>query len=168
MIINYLLCNIPIDIFEVSDWIDIASIVVNFFLAIWIVTVFQDKLNNKRVLKDHLINEVKDIRDDYRTFLNILYSNKSEPSQIAPWFKLMNIKINDILDLISKNHSIDRKILYPYQVELRDIITEFDEYIDNYISNTNITLLPTSQLSIIQFEQRNNHIFNDIIVIIND
>jgi len=72
------------------------------------------------------------------------------------------------LTLFLKNHSIDRKILYPYQVELRDIITEFDEYIDNYISNTNITLLPTSQLSIIQFEQRNNHIFNDIIVIIND
>lgn len=153
---------------EAGEWIEIASIVVNLFLAYWIVTTVQDKINNKRVLKDHLINEIKDIRYEYRNFLNILYSNKSKPQEIVPWFKLMSIKIKDIIELISKSHKIDKKILDSYKVELKKIITEFNEYIDNYNSNSEIILTPSSHLKLIKFEQKYNHIFNDIIVQIND
>ena len=38
-----------------SELIDILSIVVNSFLAIWIVKTIQNKINNKIVLKDHFI-----------------------------------------------------------------------------------------------------------------
>ena len=152
---------------EVSDWISIASIIVNAILAIWIIKTVQDKVNNKRILKDHLINEIKEVRDEYRFFLNQLFSNKIKPSHIAPWFKLMNIKINDLLDLISQKGSIDKNILNPYQIELRDTITELDEYISNYISDEKILLSPISQIKVIRFQQKYNHLFNKAIVKIN-
>lgn len=153
---------------DLSDWISIFSVIINSLLAIWIISTVQNKLTNKRVLKDHLINELKDIRIEYRSFLNQLYSNKLRPKQITPWFKLMNIKINDLISLIENKHKIDNKILNPYQIELRDLITELKEFIKCYKNNDLITLKEKSQNKVISFQQKNNHLFNDLIVKIND
>lgn len=76
---------------EESDIIAIIGVIINAFLAIWIVKTLQNNLANKRYLKDHLIQEVKDLRSEYKKFLNELYQGKLRPKQILPWFKLMNI-----------------------------------------------------------------------------
>ena len=61
---------------EAADWIALFGVLVNAGLAYWIVRTIQNNLTNKRVLKDHFINEIKEIRNDYKTCLNNLYSNK--------------------------------------------------------------------------------------------
>ena len=52
-----------------ADWINIASVIVNICIAIWITHILQNKFTNNRTLKDHFINEIKDVRAEYKGFL---------------------------------------------------------------------------------------------------
>lgn len=153
---------------EANDWISIAGIVVNSVLAVWIVRTIQNKLTNKRVLKDHFIMEIKEIRIEYKCFLNNLYSSKTVAKSIIPWFKLMNIKVNDIMDLINEKYNIDKAILNPYQNDLRELITENKDFIMNFESKDAIDFSEVSKTQFIKFQQDNNYLFNKIIVKIND
>ena len=75
-------CNL-----STSDWVNIFGFAVNAGLAIWIIKTIQYNQNNRRVLKDHFINEMKDIRTEYKNCLNNLYSNNTHPQRIIPWLK---------------------------------------------------------------------------------
>ena len=101
---------------EAADWIALLGVAVNAGLAYWIVRTIQNKLTNKRVLKDHFINEIKEIRNDYKTCLNNLYSNNTHPHRVIPWFKLMNIKVDDLMTIVYTKYKIDKSKLKPYQI----------------------------------------------------
>lgn len=153
---------------ETGDWIEIISILINSLLAIWIVRTVQNKLTNKRVLKDHLINEIKDIRVEYQSILNKLYKNELKPQSIPPWFKLMNIKLNDLLNVTNAKYKIDQHFMNPYQLGLRDLVTQLPEFEKNYQKNLPIKLSVNSQNQILQFQQKNSKLFNNLIIKIND
>jgi len=154
--------------FQPSDWIDLIGILVNSLLAIWIVRTIQSKLTNKRVLKDHFINEIKEIRNDYKTCLNNLYTSQSVAKRVIPWFKLMYIKVDDLMKLINQKYAIDKKMLSPYQNELRELITENEDFIKQYETGKPITFSEDSKSQFIKFQQSYNHLFNDIIIRVND
>lgn len=120
---------------DVSDWISIIGLIVNSFLAIWIVRSVQNSINNKRILKDHFINEVKSISEEYRIFINDLQLGKIYPKSVLPWFKMMNIKITDLLNVFAERYKIDKNYLAPYRDELNELITESDDYANNYKTN---------------------------------
>ena len=151
-----------------SDWIELIGIIINSLLAIWIVATIQSNLNNRRVLKDHFICEIKNIRDAYKNQLSIIYSEKCIPQDMIPWFKLMNIKINDIMKIISKRYKIDIKKLEPYQLELRNIVTENEDFISQFKKNEPMKISSQFKNDLIKFQQTNNYIFNDLIILIND
>jgi hypothetical protein len=152
------------DNFKTSDWISIAGLVINGIIAVLVITTIQRRLNNKRILKDHIIKEVIDLRTEYRSFLNQLYKNKISPKQVTPWFKLMNIKAKDLIDIISYNQKIKMDYLSPYQVDLRQIVTELEEFQSNYKTDEKIELGSISKSEVIRFQQENNHLFNKLIL----
>ena len=152
---------------DMSNWIDLIGIIVNAGLAYWIVRTIQNKLTNKRVLKDHFINEIKDIRIEYKNCLNNLYSNNTHPQRIIPWFKLMNIRVSDLMALINQKYKIDLKKLEPYQNELRELVTNNIDFI-NQFKKDKITFSEASRSALIKFQQSHNKLFNEIIIDIND
>ena len=156
------LCSI-----EWADWIALLGIIVNAGLAYWVVRTIQNKLTNKRVLKDHFINEIKEIRNDYKTCLNNLYSNNTHPHRVIPWFKLMNIKIDDLMTLVNTKYKIDKHKLRPYQIDLPDIITNNHDFMAQYNSDK-VTFSENSRSQLIKFQQTHNQLFNEIIIAIND
>lgn len=160
--ITYLCSLLP------SDWIDITGLLINSFLAFWIVKTIQNRLTNKRVLKDHFITEIKEIRNEYRNFLSNIYSCKTHPRIVIPWFKLMNIKVNDIMSVLNVKYSIDRNYLLPYQHDLQELITNNEDFITQFNDDKNVTFTETSKIQFIKFQQENNQLFNDIIIKIND
>ncbi|MEO9021766.1 MAG: hypothetical protein ABI237_09880 [Ginsengibacter sp.] len=153
--------------FTPADWITLFGILVNAGLAYWIVRTIQNRLTNKRVLKDHFINEVKEIRNEYKTCLNNLYSNSTHPRRIIPWFKLMNIKIEDLMEIIHSKYCIDKNKLRPYQIEFQELITNNTDFITHY-NNEKVIFTEVSRSQFIKFQQSHNHIFNDVIIKIND
>lgn len=154
--------------FSISDWISIIGIIINSSLSIWLVITIQNRLTNKRVLKDHFITEIKDIRSEYKIFLNNLYSNNIRVKSVIPWFKLMNIKVIDIMRTINEIYKIDENILNPYQNELRELITENEDFISSFSLEQNIIFSDSSRTKIIEFQQRNNSLFNKLIIKINE
>jgi len=157
---------------DTSDWISLLGILVNSVLAYWIVKTIQNKLTNRRVLKDHFILEVKEIRSEYKVCLNNLYNNKTHPENVIPWFKLMNIKVADLMKLISEKYKISEDILQPYQNELRDLVTNNADFTNQFREkkdkNMPIEFSDNSRHEFIIFQQQHNHLFNDLIVKIND
>lgn len=153
---------------DASNWIDLIAIIVNALLAYWIVKTIQNRLQNKRVLKDHFINEIKEIRNEYKTCLSNLYSDNTIPSRVIPWFKLMNIRVTDIMTHINEKYGVDKDKLKPYQRELQELITNNSDFMAQFRSTTAIKFSENSKTQMIVFQQSNNKLFNDIIVAIND
>lgn len=153
---------------DASDWISLLGIVVNSFLAFWIVKTIQNRLTNKRVLKDHFINEVKEIRNEYRNCLSNLYSSKTHPKTVLPWFKLMNIKINDLMNILNKKYKIDTKYLMPYQYDLQELVTNNKDFINQFKEDKSVLFSDISKVQFLKFQQDNNQIFNELIIKIND
>ena len=152
---------------EAADWIALFGVVVNSGLAYWIVRTIQNKLMNKRVLKDHFINEIKEIRDEYKTCLNNLYSNNTHPQRVIPWFKLMNIKVDDIMTIVHTKYFINKDKLKPYQIELQELITNNEDFMSQY-NKEKVVFSQTSRTQLMKFQQSHNQLFNQIIIIIND
>lgn len=144
------------------------GLLVNAFLAFWIVKTIQNRLANKRVLKDHFISEIKEIRNEYRNCLSNLYSCKTHPRIVIPWFKLMNIKVNDVMSVLNSKYSIDKNYLLPYQHDLQEMITNNEDFINQFKNDNNVTFTESSKIQFIKFQQENNQLFNDIIIKIND
>lgn len=153
--------------FDTSNWIDLIGIIVNATLAYWIVRTIQNKLTNKRILKDHFISEIKEIRAEYKGFLNNLYSNNTQPQRVIPWFKLMNIRVADLMALIKEKYKIDEKKLKPYQNDLRELITNNNDFIEQFKNDT-VIFSEASRNELIKFQQMHNKLFNEIIIAIND
>jgi hypothetical protein len=155
-----------------TDWIELIGVAINAILAYWIVRTIQNKLTNRRVLKDHFINEIKEIRSEYKNCLSNLYANKTHPENVIPWFKLMNIKVSDLMHLIHIKYKIPTNILLPYQNDLRELVTNNEEFNHQFKekkeTNKPIEFSDNSRHSLIKFQQEHSHIFNDIIVAIND
>ena len=160
-------CCVTEPIFDTGNYIDIIAIIVNVLLTIWIVFVFQDRSNNKRILKDLYINEIKELKNDYKIYLTNLYNCKVSPKNIIPWFKLMNIKVTDIMEEINCIYKIDKNILYPYQNELRDLLTDNEDF-NNQFNDEKLNLSSNSKNSLIKFQQEKNKLFNQIILKINN
>jgi hypothetical protein len=160
-------CHEPFLNLETSDWITISEIVVSAIIGIWIVRTVQNKLTNKRFLKDHLIEEVKGIRSEFRQFFQSLSNGKIRPKKVAPWLKLMNIKIRDVMSIVNSEYGLSSKKLEPYQVDLRALVMEFPEFEANFQRNTLIKLNEESQTRLIHFQQNHSHLFNDLIIEIN-
>lgn len=161
-------CLTFFDSLEASDWIDFIGIIVNSFLAYWIVRTIQNRLTNKRVLKDYFISEIKDIRTEYNVCLNNLYLDNTKPKGIIPWFKLMNIKIEGLMKEMNRTYGIDSAILNPYQYELRDLITDNADFTNQFSSDNSIIFSEPSKIMFTMFQQRNNQLFTNIIVAINN
>lgn len=153
--------------FQMSDIISIISMGVNILLTLWIVYVIQNKLNNKRVLKDHYITEIKSIREEFRTHLNSLYGCKLCPLNIIPWYKLMSIKLYDLAIDLNDIYCVRLDYLNEYQNTLRDLITESEDFNKQY-NNPLLIVSPELKNEIIKFQQENSKTFNELIVHINN
>ena len=147
-----------------ADWINIASVIVNICIAIWITHILQNKFTNNRTLKDHFINEIKDVRAEYKGFLNRLYSNSTNPKELLPWFKLMNIRVKDLVMLMNNRYEVAEDFLNPYQNDLR---TESDDFNRCY-RNRQLILTENLKRDLMRFQQEHQRLFNELIIKIND
>ncbi|EKJ84922.1 hypothetical protein CLV96_0307 [Leptospira meyeri] len=149
-----------------SDYIAVADIIFNLLLAIFVIFFLQKKIDDKKYLKEHFINEIIQIRENYRTFLINLETNCLKPKEILSLLKSMNITLNDLMIILNEVYNIEPTYLINYQTELRNIVTEFNEFSKNFSKNKKVVLKDESVLEIMNFHQRNNCKFNELIKIV--
>lgn len=153
---------------DFSDFIDVFGIIVNFFLAIWIVKTIQNKLTNKRVLKDHFISEIKELRVDYNLFIKDCYDGNLIPKDTLRWFKLRNIKNTHLMNDVNELYNISSDDLNSFQSDLSDLITNSIEYSSNYRSNHVVIFKASTKRELDLIQARYYGLFNKIIRSVND
>jgi hypothetical protein len=114
------------------------------------------------------ISELLDIRITYKNKIEKIHASKTKPQELIPWFKLMNVKVINLMQLINNKYGIDERKLYPFQNQLRLIITEDKGFIEAYSANYYIELTENTKNEIYRFLQDYSHLFNDLIVEVND
>ena len=150
-----------------NNIISIISIIIQSLIAIWVVKTLQKRLAKQRYLKEHLIQEVKLIKDEYKTFLQNLQTGRIRPKYVAPFLKLMNTKIEDLNEIMYLKYDFDKYELKEYHIEIRNLVTNIEEFNNNYKDNELIELDNESLNKLILFQQNNYCKFNKTIVKIN-
>jgi hypothetical protein len=151
--------------FKVADWIAITGILINAILGVSIVFFLQSKLTNKRLLKDHFINEVKELRKEYETYFKTL--STIPPLEVLQVLKSINRKGSDLLFILKEKYKVDEKVFTPFHIELSEIITDDPEFIRNYRGKSTVLSAEGSR-SLRKFQNENSRLFNAIIIRIND
>jgi len=153
----------------ISDLISIFGIIVNVFIAWFIISKIQKNANNRRILKDHFINEIKEIRNEYILILNEIYHDKCKPQELLYQLKSMDIKVNDLMEIINEKYKkIEKKKLTPYTRELKKLINVDKNFIKSYKENkiTKFSMILKNEINI--FQKKHNSLFNQVIIDIND
>jgi hypothetical protein len=117
---------------QVSDWIGIAEIIVTSVIGIWIAVAVQNNLTKSRYLKEYFINDVKDIRDLYKTFVNHLYKGDKSAKDIKDWFKIMSERTQNLDKFLHEKYKIDNSLIVSKHAEIQQRITSLDEFNENY------------------------------------
>lgn len=116
----------------VSDWINIANIVVTASIGLLIAHVIQNNLTKERFEKEHFIGEVKDIRDQYKQFINKLYCGRKSSKDIKEWFKIMSNKVKTLEESLKLRFNINELTLCSKHAEIQQKVTIMDEFNESY------------------------------------
>ena len=134
---------------HISDWISIIEIIVTSVIGIWIAVAVQNNLTKSRYLKEYFINEVKDIRDLYKQFINQLYRNKMSATDIKDWFKIMSERTQNLDNFLHDKYKIINSLIVSKHAEIQQKITSMDEFNEDYKKPT-ITFTNSSKNDILK------------------
>lgn len=156
---------------ELRDIVAVVSITVNVIL-VFVAKKIQTKVENKRFLKSFLIEEIKSLKREYEDLLNSFCGKGIKPQEVQPLLKVKNIKVQHVTDLLKEKYkthkfSIDLN-LKDYHVGLREILTETEEFLENYKADMYFPLSSNSMNAIVKFRQEKESVFNKLILFIND
>lgn len=121
-----------LQVLQASDWIEISSIVVNASIGIILAVIVSKRISNKRALKDYFISEIKDIRDNYRKFLNDFFSQKYTFNSTNSWFQVMNMRLINLEKALNEFNTKIKFEAKNLNHDLRDIITDHEDFNNSY------------------------------------
>lgn len=151
---------------QVSDWIGIAEIIVTSIIGIWIAITVQNNLTKNRYLKEYFINEVKDIRDLYKSFVNRMYKNEISAPDIKDWFKIMSERTQNLDKFLHKKYKINDSLIVSKHAEIQQKITSMDEFNENYQKNV-VTFTNSSKNDILKLHSELSCILTQRVIDIN-
>src|SRR5258706_2008947 len=148
--------------------INALGIIVNAFLAWWIVSSIQKRQNNERAIKDHFTEELKDLRTNCRTFLTAIYQGNKMHREIIPTLKLIGIKASHLMNAFEYGFGMDKNYLNSYLVEMNKTITDDPNFISCSNPSECVTLTPDSLDKLLRFQSSHQNRFNDLVLGINE
>lgn len=148
--------------------VELIGIIVNAFLAIWIVTQIQKNQNNERSIKDHFINEVIELRVDCRNFLKSVYLGSKTQNEIISSLQLIGIKSTHLMNVLNFSFRLDKSYLDRYIYELNQIITGDSNFEQGKSPDAKIEITKKTQKDLLKFQSDHQHTFNGLILGINE
>ncbi|WP_276682147.1 hypothetical protein [Empedobacter brevis] len=124
-------------IFNVSfdNYIDIISIFVNVLIAFYFSFWLQNRINNTKANKDFFINEIKDLRLDYKLFIDEINSSRLTKEQTLIRFKDFTMRIEAMKDIFINYYDELNTVLNEH-INIRTVITSSNDFNNNFDRNT--------------------------------
>lgn len=151
---------------SISNWISILDITVTSVIGIWIAVAVQNNLTKSRYLKEYFINEVKDIRDLYKQFINQLYKNKISAIDIKDWFKIMSERTQNLDKFLHEKYLIENSLILSKHAEIQQKITSMDEFNEHY-KNPTVQFVNSSKNDILKLHSELSCVLTQRIIDIN-
>ncbi|WCF99841.1 hypothetical protein [Porphyromonas gingivalis] len=152
---------------QISDWIAVVEIIVTSAIGIWVAITVQNNLTKSRYLKEYFINEVKDIRDLYKSFINRLYKSEISAIDIKDWFKVMSERTQNLDKFLGEEYcKFDSFLIVSKHAEIQQTITSMDEFNENYKEPT-ISFANSSKKEILKLHSELSCVLTQRIIDIN-
>lgn len=111
-----------------SDIISIIDIGITSILGLWIAIGVQRSLTKNRYLKEYFINEINNIREEYRIFFSDIYAEKLNAKTIKDRLKIMTGRISSFDKYIHQIYKINNSLLKDGHANFQQFITGEDEF----------------------------------------
>jgi len=148
--------------------VNLIGIAINSGLAWWIVSNIQKNQSNERSIKDHFIDEVKELRIDCKNFMTSIYSGKKPHKDIVPSLKLIGIKASQLINVLNYCFRIDKDYFSQYLVDINTIITDDPNYISCANPDDKVRLSPETLKKLMRFHSLYQNRFNNLIIYVNE
>ena len=148
--------------------LSLGGIIAGAIIAVKVVKSLQSRLTDSRVLKDYFINEIREIRKEYRTYITDLLKGNIDAQSVVPWFKIMGIRVNDMLDSADSIYHIKNDSFSKYHINLLTTVTESDSFIKCYKKNCKVLFDRQETILILNVQKDFIHVFNEAILLINN
>lgn len=132
----------------VSDILQFVGLIV----TMWIAIVVQKKLTKNCYLKDYFINEIKDLRNEYRILFADIQSSKLNSKTIKDRVKIISLRIKTIEDYSTRYFSIESSNLKLLHSEFQQFITGTDDFNNQYKKIT-ITFSDMTITKILEYQK---------------
>ena len=119
-----------------SDIISIVDIAITTFVGIWLAIGVQRSLTKNRYLREYFINELNNIREEYRSFFVDIYSGALSAKTIKDRLKIMSLRIGSFDKYIHQEYKINASLLKDAHVDFQQYITGDDEFNNQYNNDT--------------------------------
>jgi hypothetical protein len=151
--------------FSATNTIEVISILVNLGFGVIIFFLVEKKIGDDRAVKDLFIQDVKDIKSNYKAFLIKLNHGSCNSKEINKWFKLMSINIQQFEYFVSKEFGIekDKLKLQEFNRKMQKSITGSPEFNENF-NNPVIEFEIVTTLQIIELNKEFKHALTDVTV----
>ncbi len=117
---------------ETSDVLSLFALIFSVF-SLWFSHRANRQFSEKRYLKEITIDDIKELREDYRNFLNKLMANQCDSRFIISWFKVMNLKMESIGNFINLEYKQELfQSCQDRHNELKRYVTGCSDMNDNY------------------------------------
>lgn len=137
-------------------------------LTYWLVSVVQNGINDRRLLKDHFIREILDIRKEYFALLTDLQSGRVKAKQVALLFQRISVRVEDLVPIVSEEFPAATIDLLEYHVNLLSGVTSIDEYERKFPKNLRIFTTIRSRQALHDIQSESIGAFNSLIRQINN
>lgn len=169
--VTLLLSDNSRDIFDVLTLIiAAASLVVSALgvgLTYWLVSVVQNGINNRRLLKDHYIREVLELRLEYFDLFRSLQNGQINPKNLPYRFQQISIRVDDLMPGIKEDFCDVTEDLSAYHLEIFLGIEAISEYQAKYRANKKVFANKASKEALQELQRCSIGTFNSIIRQIN-
>lgn len=136
-------------------------------LTYWLVSVVQNGINNRRLLKDHYIREILEIRSDYFDLFRSLQNGELKSKDVAYRFQQLSIRVDDLMPGIIEDFGLVKDDLSAYHLNILTGVSELDEYQRKYKRNSKVFTTIKSKEALQEIHRCSIGTFNAIIRQIN-
>jgi|GEM_PF-2596446 len=155
--------------FEISDVVNIISIIINLISVFFVAVLFQNIQVNSRTLKDYYIKEIDEILKKILQFLKSLEENDEHPQGIHNEFINYISLLNNISKILSNQYNIDLNPLISAFAVIQQNVEDDNNFTTNYSSNMPVNLEQNTITAIknYRFDRLEKDIYDTILKINN-
>ena len=113
---------------EPSDIISIAGIAIQAAIGIYIATSIQNRFAKSRCIREHFIQELSAIQVEYRSFINLIWTNKSNSRSVKDKLKNFSERIKGLENILDETFELDKSSIVAAHSKFQQELTMEDEF----------------------------------------